>query len=49
MAGRREGGPRLATVNDLVLGSGIDFDDRGAHRLKGVPGDWQLFEVVTTP
>ena len=38
-----------ATVKDLVIGSGIDFADRGTHRLKGVPGDWQLFEVVTTP
>jgi class 3 adenylate cyclase len=37
-----------ATVKDLVIGSGIDFADRGPHRL-GVPGDWQLFEVVTTP
>jgi class 3 adenylate cyclase/pimeloyl-ACP methyl ester carboxylesterase len=38
-----------ATVKDLVLGSGIDFAERGTHRLKGVPGDWQLFEVVSTP
>lgn len=38
-----------ATVKDLVLGSGIDFADRGTHDLKGVPGDWQLFEVVSTP
>jgi class 3 adenylate cyclase len=33
------------TVTDLVAGSGIDFDDRGAHELKGVPGEWQLFAV----
>jgi class 3 adenylate cyclase len=38
-----------ATVKDLVIGSGIAFADRGTHRLKGVPGDWQLFEAVTTP
>ena len=38
-----------ATVKDLVLGSGIDFADRGTHRLKGVPGDWQLFGVVSAP
>ncbi|HXB14354.1 MAG TPA: adenylate/guanylate cyclase domain-containing protein [Solirubrobacteraceae bacterium] len=31
------------TVTDLVAGSGIDFEDRGGHVLKGVPGEWQLF------
>ena len=31
------------TVTDLVAGSGLDFDDRGEHNLKGVPGHWQLF------
>jgi class 3 adenylate cyclase len=31
------------TVTDLVAGSGLDFDDRGEHNLKGVPGRWQLF------
>ncbi len=31
------------TVKDLVYGSGITFDDCGAHTLKGVPGEWQLF------
>jgi class 3 adenylate cyclase len=35
------------TVNDLVVGSGIGFDDRGARALKGVPGEWQLFAVRT--
>jgi class 3 adenylate cyclase len=35
------------TVTDLVVGSGIEFDDRGAHELKGVPGEWQLFAVRT--
>jgi hypothetical protein len=29
----------------MVLGSGISFADRGRHRLKGVPGQWQLFAV----
>ena len=33
------------TVKDLVAGSGIEFDDRGEHELKGIPGDWQLFSV----
>ena len=31
------------TVKDLVVGSGIDFEDRGAHTLKGVPGEWRLY------
>ena len=31
-----------STVKDLVAGSGIAFVDRGAHALKGVPGEWQL-------
>jgi len=33
------------TVVDLVAGSGIEFDDRGQHELKGVAGLWQLFAV----
>jgi class 3 adenylate cyclase len=33
------------TVRDLVMGSGIEFVDRGAHELKGVPGEWRLFAV----
>jgi pimeloyl-ACP methyl ester carboxylesterase len=33
------------TVKDLVAGSGIKFTDRGAHELKGIPGDWRLFAV----
>jgi len=31
------------TVKDLVAGSGIEFEDRGVHSLKGVPGKWQLY------
>jgi hypothetical protein len=34
------------TVKDLVAGSGIEFEDRGTHELKGVPGEWQLFAVA---
>jgi class 3 adenylate cyclase len=34
------------TVVDLVAGSGIEFDDRGEHELKGVPGTWRLFAVT---
>lgn len=33
------------TVKDLVAGSGLEFEDRGTHTLKGVPGDWRLFSV----
>jgi class 3 adenylate cyclase len=34
------------TVKDLVAGSGLRFEDRGDHALKGVPGTWRLFSVV---
>jgi class 3 adenylate cyclase len=34
-----------STVKDLVVGSGIDFVDRGSRELKGVPGEWRLFAV----
>jgi len=33
------------TVTDLVAGSGIEFEDRGEHELKGVPGTWHLYSV----
>jgi class 3 adenylate cyclase len=34
-----------STVKDIVAGSGIAFEDRGVHELKGVPGAWGLFAV----
>jgi class 3 adenylate cyclase len=34
-----------STVKDLVAGSGIEFEDRGEHELKGVPGQWRLYAV----
>jgi class 3 adenylate cyclase len=34
------------TIGDLVVGSGLAFDDRGTHALKGVPGEWQLLAVA---
>jgi class 3 adenylate cyclase len=37
-----------STVKDLVAGSGIVFEDRGAHSLKGVPGEWHLYRVSAT-
>lgn len=33
------------TVKDLVAGSGLRFNDRGKHVLKGIPGEWRLFLV----
>ena len=33
------------TVADLVAGSGVVFEDRGEHDLKGVPGTWRLYAV----
>jgi class 3 adenylate cyclase len=48
VAARAEPGEVLvsAMVKDLVVGSGIDFGDRGEHELKGVPGSWKLFALV---
>jgi class 3 adenylate cyclase len=37
-----------STVRDLVIGSEIEFEARGTHTLKGIPGEWQLF-AVTSP
>jgi class 3 adenylate cyclase len=34
------------TVKDLVAGAGIEFEERGEHELKGVPGSWRLFSVA---
>ena len=34
------------TVKDLVAGSGLSFDDRGEHELKGVPDRWHLYRVL---
>jgi len=36
-----------STLRDLVIGSGLEFDDRGAYELKGVPGEWHLFAVAS--
>jgi class 3 adenylate cyclase len=35
-----------STVKDLVVGSGITFEDRGTHALKGVPEQWRVFAVT---
>ena len=36
-----------STLRDLVIGSGLVFEERGAHELKGVPGEWRLFAVAS--
>jgi class 3 adenylate cyclase len=35
------------TVKDLVVGSGLGFSDRGSHRLKGLPDEWQVYAVTS--
>jgi pimeloyl-ACP methyl ester carboxylesterase len=48
IAGEAGAGEVLAssTVKDLVFGSGLDFEERGAVELRGVPGSWHLYAVV---
>ncbi|HEY7651091.1 MAG TPA: adenylate/guanylate cyclase domain-containing protein [Methylomirabilota bacterium] len=48
VAALAQGGEVLVsgTVKDLVAGSGLRFEDRGAHALKGVPGEWHIFAVA---
>lgn len=48
VASLAESGEVLAssTVKDLVVGSGIEFADRGVRALKGVPGEWRLYAVT---
>ena len=36
-----------STVKDLVAGSGLEFLERGAAELKGVPGEWRLYAVAS--
>ncbi len=36
-----------STLRDLVIGSGLEFGDRGTHQLKGVPGEWRVFAVAS--
>ncbi|WP_204802719.1 adenylate/guanylate cyclase domain-containing protein [Mycobacterium riyadhense] len=37
-----------STLRDLVIGSGLDFEERGAYQLKGVPGEWRLFAAASS-
>lgn len=45
-AGRPGEVTTTGTVKDLVIGSGLEFDERGVHELRGVPGSWPLFAVA---
>jgi len=36
-----------STLRDLVIGSGLEFEDRGSYELKGVPGEWRLFAAAS--
>ncbi len=36
-----------STLHDLVIGSGLEFEDPDAHGLKGVPGEWHVFAVAS--
>jgi pimeloyl-ACP methyl ester carboxylesterase len=51
IAALAQGGTVLAsrTVRDLVTGSGIEFDPRGRHSLKGVADEWEVYTVTATP
>jgi hypothetical protein len=35
-----------STLHHLVIGSGLEFEERGTHQLKGVPGEWRTFAVA---
>jgi class 3 adenylate cyclase len=37
-----------STLRDLVIGSGLEFEQRGTHELKGVPGEWHLSAVASS-
>ena len=48
VAAAADGGEVLVsqTVKDLVAGAGVEFEERGEHELKGVPGPWRLYSVA---
>jgi class 3 adenylate cyclase/pimeloyl-ACP methyl ester carboxylesterase len=48
VAATADGGEVLVsqTVKDLVAGAGVEFEERGEHELKGVPGSWRLYSVA---
>lgn len=49
VAGLADAGEVLvsSTVKDLVGGSGLTFEDRGPHELKGVPGEWRIYALAS--
>jgi hypothetical protein len=51
VAGAARAGEVLVTgtVRDLVVGSGIQFEDAGEQQLKGVPGGWHLYRAAAVP
>jgi pimeloyl-ACP methyl ester carboxylesterase/class 3 adenylate cyclase len=38
-----------STVRELVVGSGLEFEERGVEKLKGAPGEWRLFAIESPP
>jgi class 3 adenylate cyclase len=38
-----------STVRELVVGSGLEFEERGVEKLKGAPGEWRLFAIEPPP
>jgi class 3 adenylate cyclase/pimeloyl-ACP methyl ester carboxylesterase len=38
-----------STVRELVVGSGLEFEERGVEKLKGAPGEWRLFAIDSPP
>lgn len=38
-----------STVRELVVGSGLEFEERGVERLKGAPGEWRLYAIDSPP
>jgi class 3 adenylate cyclase len=38
-----------STVKDLIVGSELEFEDRGAQQLRGVPGEWRLYALRPAP
>ena len=47
MSRAQDGGVAVSsTVSDLVAGSGFSFRSTGTHQLKGVPGQWAIYEVA---
>jgi len=42
----KSGDINIAYQKDLVAGSGLEFEHRGKHVLKGIPGEWQLYAAM---